>query len=67
MQSQATILLEIDGIDDVSDRGGVRVILKGGRKIWLPGDHLGYVPGAVLVPEWLMKKIKGWLNKTGLN
>lgn len=32
--------------------------LKGGRKLWLPGDHLRFVPGAVLVPKWLMKRIK---------
>ena len=36
----------------------IRVVRKGtGRAVWLPKNELGYVPGAVMVPEWLARKI----------
>ena len=54
----STIMLDIDGIAEFSDRGGVQVILKGGKRMWVPGEHCEWLPGAVCVPEWLIKKMR---------
>jgi len=51
-------MVEIDGIEEITEKG-VQVVLRGGKKLaWLPKDELGYLPGAVVVPEWLARKIR---------
>ncbi|MFH1629615.1 MAG: hypothetical protein ABIE47_12945 [Pseudomonadota bacterium] len=58
MRQRASIMVEIDGIEEITDRG-IHVVLRGGKKrAWLPKDELDYLPGAVVVPEWLVRKMR---------
>ena len=58
MDRRPSIMVEIEGIEDITDKG-IHVILRGGKKLaWLPKDELSYLPGAVVVPEWLARKIR---------
>ena len=53
------VMLRIDGIEDETEHG-VCVVLRGsGRRAWLPKEELDYLPGAVVVPGWLAKKMQG--------
>lgn len=58
MKPGPSIRMEITGILEVSDKGIQVINKKTGKAVWLPKDELEYLPGCVMVPEWLMKKFK---------
>lgn len=61
MDTRPTIMLEIEGVGRITDGGGVWVVLKGSKdRVCLPQDHIDCLPGAVVVPEWLARKLKRW-------
>ena len=56
VRPRPAIMLEIDGIEDISDRGVQVTIRATGKTAWLPIDDIDCLPGAVVIPEWLAKK-----------
>jgi hypothetical protein len=57
MEMEPDVILKIDSIEDITDRG-VCAILEGGKRIWLPERFCTPIPGALVVPGWLIRKIK---------
>ena len=57
MKPGPSIRMEITGILEITDNGIQVVSKKTGKAVWLPKDELEYLPGCVMVPEWLMKKL----------
>lgn len=61
MDIRPTIMLDIEGVDRITKAGGVWVTLKGsGARVCLPQEHIDCLPGAVVIPEWLARKLKRW-------
>lgn len=58
MRPRPCIQIDIDRILDQTDDGVQVKVTASGKAMWLPLDHIECVPGAVVVPEWLIKKIK---------
>lgn len=52
------IMMRIREVGDVTPGGGVRVTFADGRSACLPVDACDWLPGAVVVPVWLAKKIE---------
>ena len=50
-------LVEIQDLISMTSRC-VRVRLANGMRVNLPRDHVEFVPRAVMIPEWLWKKLK---------
>ena len=49
-------MVEIQDLISMSNKC-VRVLLKNGMRVNLPRDYVEFVPRAVMVPEWLWKKL----------
>jgi hypothetical protein len=65
MRPSPDIMIPISGIIDESHKGIQVVVRATNKTAWLPKDHLGYLPGAVLVPVWLARKLKeGWNDES---
>jgi len=58
MRPSPDIMIPIAGIIDETDNGIQVVVRTTNKATWLPKSHLDYLPGAVLVPAWLARKIK---------
>lgn len=56
MKPGPTIRMEIAGILEISAKGIQVINKKTGKAVWLPKDELQYLPGCVMLPEWLAKK-----------
>jgi len=50
-------LLRIEDVGDMTPGGGVPVTFRDGRKAYLPYDDCEWIPGAVVVPLWLARKM----------
>jgi len=53
-----SVLIEILDIIDTSAQG-VRILTKTGRRPWIPREGVRFLPRAVMVPEWLARRIAG--------
>lgn len=51
------ILMRIRSVEDETDSGVCVVLEESGKRAWLPKRELEYLPGAVVVPGWLAKKM----------
>lgn len=56
------VMLRIDSIEDITDRG-ICAILAGGKRIWIPERFCTPIPGALVVPGWLIRKIRRTTGK----
>jgi hypothetical protein len=56
MKSRPWVQIPIAQILDETERG-LKILTRAGRRPWLPKDDIDYIPGAVLVPEWLAHRI----------
>ena len=52
------IMMRIREVGDVTPGGGVRVTFADGKTACLPIDACDWIPGAVVVPAWLAKRIE---------
>lgn len=58
MRPTFDIMIPISGIEEETDEG-IQVMVRATNKLaWLPKRHLDYLPGAVVVPVWLARKIR---------
>lgn len=57
MRPGPDILMRIESIEDESDRGVCVILKESGKRAWLPKAELDYLPGAVVVPGWLARKM----------
>ena len=64
MRPTPDIMIPITGIEDETDTGIQVVVRATNKTAWLPKRHLGYLPGAVVVPAWLARKFKEGTNES---
>lgn len=50
--------MEISGIPKTTARGVKVISKKTGKSAWLPRAFLDFLPGHVVLPQWLAKKFK---------
>ena len=59
LHERPSIMLDIEAVERVTSGGGVWVRLKGsGMRVCLPQGQYDCLPGAVVITEWLARKLK---------
>jgi len=64
MKQRPVIPVEISGIDEITDRGIKVVLRESGETCWLPKDDVDYLPGCVVIPEWLARRMNRWKSQS---
>lgn len=51
--------IEIDNLIESTDMGVQVIVTRTGKPLWLPAEHIDFMPGRVIIPAWLARKIWG--------
>ena len=51
--------IEIDNLVESTDVGVQVIVTRTGKPLWLPVEHIDFMPGRVIMPAWLARKIWG--------
>ena len=68
MRKRPDVMINIDSVEEITDRGVCVVLQRSGKRAWLPIRELDFLPGAIVAPEWLARKLlRGDVVERGVN
>lgn len=54
--------IKIDNLIESTEMGVQVIVTKTGKPLWLPAEHVDFMPGRAIIPAWLARKIWGNSN-----
>ena len=51
--------IEIDNLIESTEMGVQVIVTRTGKPLWLPTEHVDFMPGRAIIPAWLARKIRG--------
>lgn len=51
--------IEIDNLVESTEQGVKVIVTRTGKPLWLPAEHVDFMPSRIIIPAWLARKIWG--------